>query len=100
LSIEEALTNIIYYSNPEKSKKLIICLKICLKNNTIEVRLEDNGVPFDIKSVPAPDIKSNLAGKKKGGYGIFLITRLMNFVESKRIKNQNILTMRKHLIIP
>jgi len=99
LACEEALVNIISYAYPEKGigEIEITCL---IQDNQIEIRLKDQGVPYDPVSNAATykQIMQNpdpIELRKLGGYGIFFILTLMDEVSYKREGDNNVLTMVK-----
>ena len=75
LAAIEACTNIIRYAYPASSpKNLGVCLKRA--GETIEVLLLDEGAPFDPTKASFPD----LGESQVGGYGIFLMKKIMRSV--------------------
>jgi serine/threonine-protein kinase RsbW len=79
LAVIEACTNIIQYAYSASSPgRLGICLRRA--GDTIEVLLLDEGAPFDPTREPPP----NLQESREGGYGIFLIRRIMESVAYER----------------
>ena len=59
------------------------------------MEFEDRGRPFDIDEVAQPDVNENLAGRRKGGFGVFLIRSLMDRVQYRREGGVNYLRMEK-----
>lgn len=91
LATEEALVNIFNYAYPNNDGDVEI---ICMSNDErfiIEIR--DSGVPFDVLSVKEPDFTSNLSERDIGGFGIFLIRKLIDDVQYRREGDGNILTL-------
>lgn len=79
LACDEAATNIVEYgfkTEPKKSNHFTLALK-CNKKR-VTATFFHRGVPFNPENVPEPDIKKNLSGERKGGYGVFLIRRLVD----------------------
>ncbi len=89
LSVSEAFTNSVRYAEPSQEKKQVT---ICFwsDNGTLVVNIIDNNPQFD-PITDAPDINSY----PEGGYGLFLIHRLMDKVSYSRIDDSNMLTMTK-----
>lgn len=89
LALEEAIVNIIKHGYKNSSGNVEIrCNQ--LPNEGIEVTLIDNGIPFNPLSKfdsPEPNIV--------GGYGIYLIKRIMDKVEYMRSNDQNCLKLTK-----
>jgi serine/threonine-protein kinase RsbW len=79
LAVIEACTNIIHYAYPASCPgKLGVCLRRA--GETIEILLLDEGAPFDPTREPSPDLKES----REGGYGIFLMRKIMGSVSYQR----------------
>lgn len=79
LAIDEACTNKIKHSYKfDESKDIIIKLK--LSDNEFTAEISDFGLPFDPEKVQVPNLKENYINKRSGGYGIFLMRKLMDEV--------------------
>ena len=89
LSVSEAFTNSVRYAEPSQKEKQV---KICFwsDNGTLTVNIIDKNPQFN-PITEAPDINSY----PEGGYGLFLIHRLMDKVAYTREDDSNILTMTK-----
>lgn len=97
LVVEEALSNIIFYAfNDKKTHRIQISVSLINKQITIEFK--DNGIPFNPLEQQAPDISLPAKERPIGGLGIFLISQLMDEMNYKRIKEQNVLTLKKYVI--
>lgn len=97
LAIDESITNIISHGYDSILPDDYIILEVSNQGGQIFIRIEDNGREFDFHATPAPDIRKNLSGIKKGGFGVHLIKSVMNTVEHSRNKNANILTLTKKI---
>jgi len=97
LAIDESVTNIISHGYETSTLEDYIELKLASEKNKITIEISDNGKKFDFHSAPAPDIRKNLAGTKKGGFGVHLIKSVMDHVTHNRENNKNILTLTKNL---
>jgi anti-sigma regulatory factor (Ser/Thr protein kinase) len=95
LATDEAASNIIEHAY-ENRMDGILELSCGVQGNTIKIILTDHGEPFDPSEIPLPDLQADLADRKIGGLGIFLMRKLMDEVhyESKADKS-NTLTMLK-----
>lgn len=79
LAVIEACTNIIRYAYPPSFPgNLGIFLKG--EGERIEILLLDQGVAFDPASIHPPDLQES----KEGGYGIFLMRKIMGSVTYRR----------------
>ena len=95
LATDEAASNIIEHAY-EKISDGVLELSCGVKNDQITIVLTDRGESFDPSEIPLPDLKADLANRKIGGLGIFLMRKLMDEVhyETKADKS-NVLTMTK-----
>ena len=95
LATEEALVNVFKYSYPEEAGDVeVVCT---LEGNTLMVDIIDSGIPFDVTSVPDPDISADISDRKIGGLGIFFIKKLMDDVRYQRENDRNVLRL---IIVP
>jgi serine/threonine-protein kinase RsbW len=72
-----------------------IHVRINVSNKNLLVRIYDNGVGFDLESVPTPCFTS--CGMEEKGRGIFIIRSLMDMVKYTKYDGGNVLEMRKKL---
>jgi anti-sigma regulatory factor (Ser/Thr protein kinase) len=91
LAAEEALVNIVNYSYPGKPGGVEIMGK--LDGNFFIIEIIDSGIPFDITSVPDPDISANADDRKVGGLGVFLMKRMVDELRYRRENDRNILEL-------
>ena len=96
LALDELFTNIISYGYQDDQDHLIE-ITITPLNNTLELRIEDDGVPFNLIDVADPDLPCDIESCKIGGLGIHLIKNLMDEVCYKRAEGKNRLTLKKEL---
>jgi serine/threonine-protein kinase RsbW len=91
MAVEEALVNICRYAYPGEAGDIALrCRRSGRDRITIEIK--DSGIPFDPLSLPDPDLGPDIARRKVGGLGIFLIRKMVNEVHYRRDANKNILT--------
>jgi len=95
LAVDEACSNIIEHAYQDLQGGDIECT--CdLGQNILTIALHDHGRPFDPSSLSPPDLSSDLAHRKIGGLGVFLIHTLMDEVHFEPLgKSGNVLTMTK-----
>jgi serine/threonine-protein kinase RsbW len=72
-----------------------IHVRINVSNKVLVVRIYDNGLGFDLDSVPTPCFTSN--GLEEKGRGIFILRSLMDTVKYSRSDGENVLEMSKKL---
>jgi len=92
LVLTEAVTNVIKYAGSHSSSQPIR-IKILFRRNELFIQVYDQGQGFDLNAVRDPDPDQH----REGGLGIFLIRKFMDSVEYRKIKDGNILEMRKTL---
>jgi serine/threonine-protein kinase RsbW len=91
LALEEALVNICKYSYPDEPGDAEVSCK--QDNCRFIIEIVDSGIPFDMTSLPPPDVTSSIEERKIGGLGIFLIKKMVNDVSYRREGNFNILKL-------
>jgi anti-sigma regulatory factor (Ser/Thr protein kinase) len=91
LATEEALVNICNYAYPERTGDVEVMCK--LDSNRFIVEIIDSGIPFDITSLPDPDVTADADQRKIGGLGAFLIKKMVDEVKYRRENNRNILNL-------
>ena len=91
LALEEALVNICNYSYPEEPRHAEVNCK--RDNSRFIIEIIDSEIPFDLTSLPAPDLASSIEKRKIGGLGIFLIKKMVDEVKYHREGNFNILKL-------
>jgi anti-sigma regulatory factor (Ser/Thr protein kinase) len=96
LVLEEALTNTILYGYEDKSLHAIEIL-FSKSGNLLKVSIVDDALAYDPTSKPDPDITLSVQDRPIGGLGVFLIKKIMDTVEYKRIENKNHLMLTKNI---
>jgi serine/threonine-protein kinase RsbW len=96
LVIEEAVSNIIFYAFNDNDKHEI-SITISLENIRLNIKITDDGIPFNPLKQQQPDITLPAEERPVGGLGIFLISQIMDNMHYSRQKNQNILTLNKSI---
>ena len=94
LALEEAVSNVIMYAYPE-GEEHTLTLTARLVDNRLIFKIIDTGKEFDPTRQPDVDVTLSLDERPIGGLGIFLIRRVMQAVEYRRVGDKNILTLVK-----
>jgi len=94
LAIEEVLSNIILYGYTDKAEHWIK-ITIWDQNRTLNIRIEDDGIPFNPVEAEVPDLECCLEERQIGGLGCHIMKSLMDEIVYKRLGNKNVLTMKK-----
>ncbi len=94
LAVDEACTNIIKHAYQWRDDKEIQ-IRIGMRDSEMLVSIIDEGVPFNPKNYSIPSTQDQLDQKKRSGYGILLIRKLMDKVEYRNKKSRNEIRMIK-----
>lgn len=93
LSLEEVLVNIFKYAYPkDRAGDVEVTCGLSAGGDFI-IEIKDSGAPFDILSVPEPDIDASIEDRNIGGLGIFFVKQFVDDVRYDREGNCNILTL-------
>jgi phosphoserine phosphatase RsbU/P len=99
LAADEAATNIILhaYDKTDITDPFFECELYIESNKLLRIVLIDKGRVFDPQNVKEPNLNENLTGKRKGGFGVYLIKSIMDSVEYQRVDDKNYLRMERNL---
>ena len=92
LAAEEALVNVFNYAYPEEPGEVAVICKL-EDNSRFTVEISDSGVPFNVLSLPDPDLTSKVPERKIGGLGVFFIRKMTDEVRYRRVGDSNILIL-------
>ena len=90
LAVEEALSNIINYS-----QATFINLNASTEDGCLKVTITDDGIPFDATAPSDTDLSIPADQRPPGGLGIILLQRLTDRRDYQRTDNRNVLTLVK-----
>lgn len=97
LATEEALVNIIKHAY-KGGKVGLIGITCSSPDKSLQIILQDNGPPFDpVAQIKGFDPEALIKSGAEGGFGIFLMTKMMDEVSYNRFEDSNILTLLKKL---
>ena len=77
-----------------------VMLQIDSDGESIFVTFIDSGVRFDPLARPDPDVTLAAEKRQIGGLGIYMVKKSMDEMKYQRVDGQNILTIRKSMILP
>lgn len=110
IAVEELFVNVANYAYGvvENTTDSIIPVSQSNEDNTctvsvykdgesIAIKLEDYGVPFDPFKKTDPDVTKGAEERDIGGLGIFLVKKNMDSCEYERDGNKNVVTIKKKL---
>jgi len=93
LALDELFTNIISYGFQDHQEHTIK-INISIEGDLLDIRIEDDGVPFNPVESKTPDFQCGVEDCKIGGLGIHLIKKLIDDIQYQRVADKNILFLR------
>lgn len=91
VAVEEAFVNVCHYAYPDTTGEATISCGS--DNEAFVIEIADAGAPFDVLSLPDPDITADIMERQIGGLGVYFIRTLTDLVSYRREEGQNILQM-------
>ncbi len=92
LALEEALVNVCLYAYQERTGDVEVrCLFV--DDDRFLIEIIDSGIPFDVCTLPTPDLKACIAERKIGGLGVHFIRKMATSIEYHRKDGFNILSL-------
>lgn len=92
LVLEEAVMNLAMHGHPQPGSYHAE-LTLSLLPDALELRLRDDGVPFDPQTAPLPERPATLEQARPGGLGVPLMRRFARAMHYERLDGHNCLTM-------
>ncbi len=89
LALEEAFVNICGYAYPDGEGE--VELSCAGNDDVLTLEIADRGKPFDVLSLPDPDLTLDIMDRPIGGLGIYFIRTLSDSVSYRRENERNIL---------
>ena len=99
LVLDELISNVINYGYPKEENREIYLKYIIDENNKLILEIRDDGIPFNILEMKEVDVSLGIDERPVGGLGIHLVKNIMDEIEYERKNKQNILTLKKELIL-
>ncbi len=94
LVIEELFTNVVFYAWDDQSEHEILQELTMTGPDTVQVRLTDDGKPFNLLEKKVDDVFDKpLEERKIGGLGIHFVREMMSEVLYQRSDNKNIVIL-------
>lgn len=97
LAVDEACTNIIEHGYGSDGMQQVIDISCRKDKDKFIVTVLDDSPAFDPLAVPEPNRDASLNEREPGGWGVFLIKKLMDDVVYDRQGSRNRLLMIKRL---
>ena len=96
LILEELFANIVLHGfNDDKEHD--IKLSISCDESSMLIKIEDDGIPFDLTSASAPDTTCAIEKRSVGGLGIHFVKHFMDDCQYFRQDNKNIIVLKKNI---
>ena len=92
LAVEEALVNVFNHAYAAGAGDVEVRVNAS-DGPLLTVEVRDSGIAFNPLSLPEPDVKADIAERKVGGLGVFLIRRMSDNLQYRRENDSNILTI-------
>jgi sigma-B regulation protein RsbU (phosphoserine phosphatase) len=98
LCCDEAATNVVMHSYRDtKLTNPTFDCAIKFTEDSIIIMIQDKGNFFDRSAVPAPSLEANLKGERRGGFGVFLVEKLMDKVSYIHENGVNTIIIEKRI---
>jgi anti-sigma regulatory factor (Ser/Thr protein kinase) len=96
LALEELFTNVVFYAYDDKDPHTITVDFMLIDNNQLQLRLEDDGKPFNLLEKESGDqLGQPLEERSIGGLGIHFVKEMMSKVEYNRSEKNNVVVLTK-----
>ena len=92
LALDEIVANVVRHGFDDDREHRIE-VKVTVDDRTVTASVEDDGVEFDPREAPVPDLDLPIEMRKPGGLGMHLVKAMMDSVEYRRQDGRNILTV-------
>jgi len=92
LALDELVANVVRHGFDDDREHRIE-VKVTVDDRTVTASVEDDGVEFDPREAPVPDLDLPIEMRKPGGLGMHLVKATMDSVEYRRQDGRNILTV-------
>ncbi len=94
IAVDEIVSNVARYAYDGKEGK--VTLKFDSDDRGISITVIDSGIPYDPLEKEDPDITLTAEERGIGGYGIFIVKKVMDEISYEYKDNKNIFTMKKN----
>ncbi len=96
LAVDEAATNVIEHAYGGAADRRIE-LSFLLTPEELRVEIADDGQPVDTGAVPDVDLRRYASERRRGGFGVHLMGRIMDTVSFRRTARGNVCCLVKKL---
>ena len=95
IAVDEIFSNIAQYAYTHAPLQQSSAVIRVTTGDEITIEFEDTGIPHNPLEAEDPDIDASIDEREPGGLGIFILKKIMDTVEYRRVDNRNILLIRK-----
>ena len=97
IALDELLSNTVSYGFDGVAEPRIDLTVERTDESTLRLEVSDNGIAFDPREAPEPDIDADIDDRVIGGLGIHLVQQLMDDLAYERRNGCNVVTLIKRL---
>ena len=97
MALDELLSNVVQYGFPNDPAEHYIRVEGEVRGEYVILTITDDGIPFNLLTVEAPDLSLPHDEREIGGLGIHLVRSMCDEVSYHRTVGHNVLTVKKKL---
>jgi anti-sigma regulatory factor (Ser/Thr protein kinase) len=88
LVLEELVTNIVRHAFDDGATHQI-AVQVTLEPGWLVLRIEDDGLEFDLREAPPANLDADLEHRQPGGMGIHLVREIAERIDYRRVGGKN-----------
>jgi len=93
VTLDEVVTNVVRHAFDTPGGHQILLAITVAEDGLVTAVVEDDGPPFDLRTVPPADVEAPIELRPIGGLGVHLVRSLTQSLEYRRQGDRNILTL-------
>ncbi|MGN0349727.1 MAG: ATP-binding protein [Roseburia sp.] len=97
VAVDEIFSNIVRYAYVPQTGPAVVMVEVKEKPLEVVITFIDEGIPYDPLKREDPDVTLSADEREIGGFGVFLVKKVMDDVAYEYRDGQNILRIRKTL---
>lgn len=94
IAVDEIVSNVARYAYKDEVGKVTV--QFSSDDEGIEITVTDSGAPYNPLEKEDPDVTLSIEERGIGGYGIFIVKKVMDEINYEYTDNKNVLKMRKN----
>ncbi len=95
IAVDEVFSNVARYAYQDDAGSVSLTVSAHEPSRTVTITFMDEGVAYDPTTTAAPNTDLPAGERAQGGYGVFLVKKIMDSVCYERRGNANVLTLTK-----